>query len=663
MCRFSSAVSLVGAVALLTSTSVAKQQEWVEVRSPNFIVVSNAGEKQARKAAVQFEQIRAVFRQTIVAVRDHPTRTVTVVAVKDEGSMRDLLPEYWTKGHSHPAGLFVSRLDLSFAAVQLETARGPGVVLGRSPYEAVYHEYYHALTLPYFPDLPLWVAEGLAEFFGHTEIEESSVTTGAVDPLLLGLLRNNPLMPLSTLFQVDRASAYYNEANKTTIFYAECWGLVHYLMMADKGAHRAMLIAYLTALDQGKSSTDAATLAFGDLKKLQADLQAYIRDSNYQQLRVPPVKFSQDELKFRVLSEAQALAYRGGFAVIRGQHQQGTATLEQALQLDPNVALTHQYLAIDEFLDGHRDKALESTSKAIALDPKVSFTHYLRAYLQTNAGGMGSSDPQIEDDLRQAIAIGPDFAPPYSLLAIHLAAGNRNLDEALTLANKAISFEPANSSFQLALAQVLIRQNKFGEADSAARRASAWALDPEEKANAENFRQFLGRFRKLQAEMASAGADAPQVVKLQDGVAQSPSDDSSALKPSKTGANVVGTQGNPFRATFFRVQSNVTVLSSPMGIDFSPYFKDLMNAIRKKLMSSVSKVHIGDPKDVALELAIMKDGTISGLKVASSSGVEALDQATVDGISASSPLPPLPTQFKGQSLKLRMRFSYSEEHD
>jgi hypothetical protein len=37
------------------------KQEWVEVRSPNFIVVSNAGEKEARKTAVHFEQIRAVF--------------------------------------------------------------------------------------------------------------------------------------------------------------------------------------------------------------------------------------------------------------------------------------------------------------------------------------------------------------------------------------------------------------------------------------------------------------------------------------------------------------------------------------------------------------------------------------------------------------------------
>ncbi|MBV8051332.1 MAG: TonB family protein [Acidobacteriaceae bacterium] len=622
--------------------------------------MSNAGEKQARKAAVQFEQIRAVFRETIVAARDHPSPMVTILVVKDENSMRDLLPEYWAKGHSHPAGLFISRLNLFFAAVQLET-QGGTFIPGRSPYEAFYHEYYHALSLPYVPDLPLWLAEGLAEFFGHTVIEDKFVTTGEIDPLLLGMLHSTPLIPLSTLLQVDRTSAYYNEANKTTVFYAECWGLVHYLMMADRGTHRPMLIAYLNALEQGKSSADAISVAFGDLNKLQSSLQAYIRDSNYQRLRVPPVQFDEAELTYRTLSEGEALAYRGGFAVVRGRHQDGAAILNRALQLDPNVALADEYLAVDEFLGNEHEKALESASKAVALDPKVSFTRYLRALLRTSHGAMGSSDPQIEDDLRQAIALSPEFAPPYGLLAVYLASGNQKLDEALVLANKAISLEPANSNYQLALAQVLIRQNKFDQADLAARRAIAWASDPAEKANADNFKQFLNSYRKLQTEMASAGAGTPQIIRPSDDSARLNSGDPSGPKLEKTSGDVAsGTAQNPFRASILRVQSNVTLLSNPLGVDFRAYFKDLMNALRTNLMSSVSKLPISDPKDVTLELSIMKDGTISGMKIASASGIAALDQATQDAINASSPLPALPPTFKSPSLKVRLRFAYTE---
>src|SRR5580693_10636462 len=120
----------------------AKHETWFEARSPNFIVVSNAGEKQARKTAIRFEQIRAVFRQSMTVASTHPSPLITILAVKDEDSMRALLPEYWAKGHAHPAGIFVENLDQYFALIQLDAP-------GSNPYNTIYHEYYHSLTLPY----------------------------------------------------------------------------------------------------------------------------------------------------------------------------------------------------------------------------------------------------------------------------------------------------------------------------------------------------------------------------------------------------------------------------------------------------------------------------------------------------------------------------------
>ena len=64
----------------------AKHDTWVEVRSPNFIVVSNAGEKQARKTAIRLEQMRAVFRQSLELAKEHESAKVTMLAVKDEDS-------------------------------------------------------------------------------------------------------------------------------------------------------------------------------------------------------------------------------------------------------------------------------------------------------------------------------------------------------------------------------------------------------------------------------------------------------------------------------------------------------------------------------------------------------------------------------------------------
>src|SRR5262245_59274437 len=64
----------------------ANPQAWVEVRSPHFIVVSNANEHAARRVAEQFEVIRAVFQEHFgsSSVDDQP---IMILAAKDEDTL------------------------------------------------------------------------------------------------------------------------------------------------------------------------------------------------------------------------------------------------------------------------------------------------------------------------------------------------------------------------------------------------------------------------------------------------------------------------------------------------------------------------------------------------------------------------------------------------
>jgi hypothetical protein len=39
-----------------------KSENWIEVRSPHFIVLTNGSEKQGRRVGDQFERVRSVFR-------------------------------------------------------------------------------------------------------------------------------------------------------------------------------------------------------------------------------------------------------------------------------------------------------------------------------------------------------------------------------------------------------------------------------------------------------------------------------------------------------------------------------------------------------------------------------------------------------------------------
>jgi tetratricopeptide (TPR) repeat protein len=484
------------ACACFPSLTDAAAGSWVEVRSPHFVVVSNASDKDARNTAIRFEQIREVFREAIPKTPDRSGPPITILAAKDEVTLAQLLPEMWAKGHAHPSGLFENAMSQSYIAIELG-AKGP------NPYATIYHEYYHSLTTPYLPDLPTWLAEGMADFFGHSEVDGRMAIVGEAAPELLYQLHSASLIPLETLFRVDRSSPYYNEQNKVTMFYAESWALVHYLMIGDNQAHKPMLTAYLAALDAGENENDAAAKAFGNLKNLQNELQEYINRNAYYQWRVPaPAKVADSDLKERSLSEADVDAYEGGFLVIRGRTEEAITVLDRAARLDPKNARAFENLAMAQFSSDQRMEALASATQAITLDPGSMLARYLRAYLTFNEAPE-ARNPQIEDDLRRAIGGNPDFAPAYGLLSVYMAGEGENLQEALGFAKKAIALEPGNADFQLSEAQVLLRMRNYAEADAALTRARASASTSQQLLQADIFRSTLEQMRKEEVELAA----------------------------------------------------------------------------------------------------------------------------------------------------------------
>lgn len=154
------------------ATPLLGKESWVEVRTPNFTVISNSGEKEARRIADQFEQFREVFHTSLPQLRVDLGKPLIIFAVKNEDSLKLLLPGFWeVKGHAHPAGLYSPGEERHFVAVRTD-------IEGEYPYEVVYHEYTHAITDLNFRGLPLWLNEGLAELYGYSSIHEKEVDIG-----------------------------------------------------------------------------------------------------------------------------------------------------------------------------------------------------------------------------------------------------------------------------------------------------------------------------------------------------------------------------------------------------------------------------------------------------------------------------------------------------
>lgn len=102
------------------------------------------------------------------------------------------------------------------------------------------------------------------------------------------------------------------------------------------------------------------------------------------------------------------------------------------------------------------------------------------------------------------------------------------------------------------------------------------------------------------------------------------------------------------------------IMSDTQGIDFNPYLQRVVFEIRRNWISVMPEIaRMGKRGKVVLQFEILKDGVVPKIYLINSSQSEPLDRAAYAGISASSPFPPLPAEFKGPLLRLQLGFLYN----
>jgi TonB family protein len=108
-----------------------------------------------------------------------------------------------------------------------------------------------------------------------------------------------------------------------------------------------------------------------------------------------------------------------------------------------------------------------------------------------------------------------------------------------------------------------------------------------------------------------------------------------------------------------RQMGNLDVLSDTMGVDFGPYLQRVLHDVKQNWYNAIPESAQMKKGKLSIEFAIMKDGTLAGMKLVAPSGDTPLDRAAWAGITASHPFPPLPSEFGGQFLALRFTFFYN----
>lgn len=74
---------LLACLVVSSTLTFAGDLQWVEVRSPNFSVITDAGEKKGRDVALHFEQMRSVFGKLMTRANVNLSVPLQIVAFRN----------------------------------------------------------------------------------------------------------------------------------------------------------------------------------------------------------------------------------------------------------------------------------------------------------------------------------------------------------------------------------------------------------------------------------------------------------------------------------------------------------------------------------------------------------------------------------------------------
>ena len=346
------------------------------------------------------------------------------------------------------------------------------------PFSTIFHEFVHFFIKNNLQDVPLWFNEGLAEYYSVLEVmdDDRKVQLGLPISEHLQALRESKLLPLKTLFEVDHNSPHYNEAKKKGIFYAESWALVHYLLLGNDAKRQPQFSAFLDLLRANKPVEESFRQAFQtDFVTLEKELKEYVNRHTYPgQVATFERKLEFDAgMQSAPLSEAEAQFYLGDLLLHTYQLDRAEKFLQQAVKLDPNLAIAEASLGMLYMQKNNFAEAKRHLERAVEGDARNYLVHYYYA-LVLSREGIGADNiingysPELAGKMRAAlkktIELAPNFAEGYRLLAfIDLVAGDKT-DESLTLLKRAIALEPGELQHRFLLAQVYMQMRDYKSA-------------------------------------------------------------------------------------------------------------------------------------------------------------------------------------------------------
>jgi len=373
-------LTLVSALALVAFASPA-QAEWWEARTDHFIVFSETSADDAKKFAEKMEQLDMSLRSLQNVKFSPATSDSQRLTVFRFGEVSDIGR---LAGSSSVAGFYIPRLggSVSFTPAKSDK-RDTGSLLGArgesekkklDPEKVLFHEYTHHFMFQHFDSAyPKWYSEGFAETVA-TIVMHPDGTFHIGDP---PNYRSDALFQSMMNVSVERMLLAENKPTGEDAYswYSIGWLLNHYLTFEP--SRKGQLKLYLRAIKSGVKPGDAARQTFGDLGKLNREINRY-KSGTLPGIDVKIANFTPPVAQMRRLApdeEATMKVRAQSSAGVNRKRAPGTAHDAQAIaDRYPNsfaaqLALAEAELDLASFEPSALPKSEAAADRALAAKP------------------------------------------------------------------------------------------------------------------------------------------------------------------------------------------------------------------------------------------------------------------------------------------------------
>lgn len=266
------------AVASLAAafSSVPAQAEWHRAESKHFIAYADTSESKLKERVERLERFDALMR-TLFNVEE--TVKVHVFMLPSISDVQDLAD------NPNVGGFYNASAQLAYGFMPFRLSQ---YVEGYTAETVSMHEYAHHMLLGGIDRyVPLWASEGLATMFMTARLDsDGGITVGAPNPAFSQATYSGSRWSVEKLLASDREEIGKDERIE---LYSRGWALCHYLWLS--GERPGQYVKFLKLLNENGDALDSGRKAFGDLDKLNADVNAYLRRKHF-----PASKLSAEQL-------------------------------------------------------------------------------------------------------------------------------------------------------------------------------------------------------------------------------------------------------------------------------------------------------------------------------------------------------------------------------